>query len=357
MREPAGYGPGQMPPLIVALHGTDETAEQMIEFWAARNMRIPPLIAAPQGVGPGWRESDTASIRAMFEHLEANVSYDAQRVLLTGFSAGGAMSFQLLYVESVSVTAVAALANYVPPWITGEQVKAKAQVPVFYAVGMADINHERMREGLQRLRAAGARIDLARPRIGHVLDSEVAQEAVDWFFDRCADQVGAALDRMAVTRLVADLPALDRMCEQRHWHEPSHVRRAEQLIGEIEAPGRLELVRARAFVAESRSVDAVELLQEVEGRFVAGPLAREAKTLRLHLESDPAVRRELADRLARRRAEQGLSMYANAQRLVVQGQFEEAAEQCRRIIDLYSETPAAERARTLLQLLENRKKQ
>lgn len=357
LRKPAGYGPGQMPPLIIALHGTDDTAEQMIEFWAARNMRIPPLIAAPQGVGPGWRDSDTACIRAMFEHLEANVSYDAQRVLLTGFSAGGAMSFQLLYVERVPVTAVAALANYVPPWITGEQVKAKAHVPVFYAVGMADINHERMREGLQRFRAAGARIDLDRPRIGHVLDSDVAQEAVDWFFDRCADQVGAALDRMAVAGLVGDLPTLDRLCEQRHWHEPSHVRRAEQLIGEIEAPGRLELARARTFVAESRPADAVELLQEVEGRFVAGPLAREAKALRLHLESDPAVRRELADRLARRRAEQALSMYASAQRLVVQRQFDEAAEQCRRIVNLYSETPGAERARTLLQLLENRKKQ
>ncbi|HPD29836.1 MAG TPA: hypothetical protein PLL20_07570 [Phycisphaerae bacterium] len=357
LRKPAGYGSGQLPPLIVALHGTDDTAEQTVGFWAARSMRIPPLITAPQGVGPGWRNSDTAVIHAMFKHLRANVSYDAQRVLLTGFSAGGAMSFELLYVEEVPVTAVAALANYVPPWITGEQVKAKAHVPVFYAVGIADINHEQMREGLQRLRTAGARIDLDRPRIGHVLDSDVAQEAIDWFFDRCADQVGAALDRMAAARLVADLPALDRICLQRRWHEPLHVRRAEQLIKEIEAPGRLELARARAFMAEGRAADAVEVLQEIEGRFVAGPLAREAKALRLHLESDPAVRREIADRLAGRRAEQALSMYVNAQRLVVQRQFDEAARQCRRIIDLYGETPGAERARTLLQLLENRKKQ
>lgn len=355
LRKPAGYGPGQMPPLIVALHGTDDTAAQMVDFWGARNMRIPPLIAAPQGVGPGWRDSDTTIIRAMFEHLQANTSYDTQRVLLAGFSAGGAMSFQLLYVEKVPVTAVAALANYVPPWITSEQVKARAHVPVFYAVGMADINHERMREGLQRLRAAGARIDLDRPRIGHVLDSDVAQETLDWFFDRCADHISAALDRMTAAGRVADLPALDRICVQRPWHEAAHVRRAERLIEDLEAPGRLELVKARAFAAESRPADAVEILQQIEGRFVAGPLAREACGLRLHLESDPAVRRAIADRLASRRAEQALSLYASAQRLVVQRQFDEAAEQCRRIIDLYSETAGAERARTLLQLLENRK--
>jgi len=357
LRKPAGYGPGQMPPLIIALHGTDDTAEQMVDFWAARSMRIPALIAAPQGVGPGWRDSDTVIIRAMFTHLQANVAYDSQRVLLAGFSAGGAMSLQLLYVEQAPVTAVAALANYVPPWITDQQVKARAHVPVFYAVGMEDINHERMREGLQRLRAAGARIDLDRPRIGHVLDSDVAQEAMDWFFDRCADCLGAALDRMASGKLVADLPALDQICRQRAWHEASHVRRAERLIEEIEAPGRLELVKVRAFVAESRPADAVEVLQQVEGTFVAGPLVREAQNLRLRLEADPAVRREIADRLASRRAEQALSLYASAQRLVVQRQFDEAAEQCRRVIDLYAETPGAERARTLLQLLENRKKQ
>lgn len=355
LRKPAGYGPGQMPPLIIALHGTDDTAAQMVDFWGARNMRISPLIAAPQGVGPGWRDSDTAMIQTMFEHLQANVSYDTQRVLLAGFSAGGAMSFQFLYVEKAPVTAVAALANYVPPWITSEQVKARAHVPVFYAVGMADINHERMREGLQRLRAAGARVDLDRPRIGHVLDSDVAQEALDWFFDRCADHISAALDRMTAARLVTDLPALDRICLQRPWHEAAHVRRAERLIEDLEAPGRLELVKARAFAAESRPADAVEVLQEIESRFIAGPLAREARGLRLHLESDPAVRREIADRLASRRAEQALSLYASAQRLVVQRQFDEAAEQCRRVIDLYGETPGAERARTLLQLLENRK--
>ncbi len=357
LRKPAGYGPGQMPPLIIALHGTDDTAEQMVDFWAARSMRIRALIAAPQGVGPGWRDSDTVIIRAMLAHLQANVAYDAQRVLLACFSAGGAMSLQLLYVEQAPVTAVAALANYVPPWITDQQVKARLQVPVFYAVGMADINHEPMREGLQRLRAAGARIDLDRPRIGHVLDSDVAQEAMDWFFDRCADRVSAALDRMAAARITADLPSLDQVCRQRAWHEASHVRRAERLIEEIEAPGRLELVKARAFVAESRPADAVEVLQQVEGTFVAGPLSREAQDLRLRLEADPAVRREIADRLASRRAEQALSLYASAQRLVVQRQFDEAAEQCRRVIDLYAETPGAERARTLLQLLENRKKQ
>ena len=81
------------------------------------------------------------------------------------------------------VTAVAALANYGPPWITDEQVRARRHVPVFYAVGMADVNHERMREGIGRVRSAGGRVDLYRPTLGHVLDPTVAQAAVDWWLN------------------------------------------------------------------------------------------------------------------------------------------------------------------------------
>lgn len=354
LRRPAGYTAGQMPPLIIVLHGTDDTARQMLDFWSARSMRIPPLLAAPQGVGPGWRDSDAAIVRAMLDHLQANVTYDPQRVLLAGFSAGGAMCFQLLYVDGVPVTAVAALANYVPPWITDEQVQSRRQVPVFYAVGMTDVNHERMREGIQRLRSAGGRVDLYRPSVGHVLDEAVTQAALDWFFDRCSESATVLLDRLTASGTVADLPAAERIWDQRLWHEESHVQRAARLLEQIEAPGRQELQKAQGFVAESRPADAVEVLQRIEGTFVAGRLVREAQSLRSRLESDPAVRREVAERRARWRAEQSLAMYAAAQRLVVQGRYDEAAGQCRRLLDLYGDTPAAERARTLLKMLEER---
>jgi poly(3-hydroxybutyrate) depolymerase len=357
LRKPAGYGAGQMPPLVIVLHGTDDTARQMVDFWSARSTRVSSLIAAPQGVGPGWRDSDTTIVRAMLKHLQGNLTYDPDRVLLAGFSAGGAMVCQLLYVEQAPVTAAAALANYVPPWLTDEQVKARRQVPVFYAVGMADVNHERMREGLQRLRSAGGRVDLYRPSVGHVLDEAVAQAALDWFFERCGESITAVLDRATASRTVADLPALERICDQRRWHEESHARRAARLMEEIESPGRDELRKARGLAAESRPADAVEVLDRIEGTFVAGRLVREAQTLRTRLEADPKVRQELAGRQARWRAAQALSMYTAAQKLVAQHKFDEAAEQCRRVADLYGETPSADRARSLLIILEKRKTQ
>lgn len=355
LRKPAGYAPGQTPPLIIVLHGTDDTAEQMVGFWAARKMRIPPLIAAPQGVGPGWRDTDAAIIQAALKHLRANATFDPDRVLLAGFSAGGAMAYQMLYVDKLPVTAVAALANYVPPWIIDDQVRARQEVPVFYAVGMADVNHERMREGIRRLRSAGGRVDLYRPSLGHVLDESVGQAAVDWFFDRCGDKVTAVIDRAESGKTMADLPVVERIHDQRKWHEDVHAERAARVMEQIEAPGRQELRKAEGLVAESRPSDAVEVLERIEGRYGSGRLVAEARSLRLGLESDPAVRNELAARRTQWRADQAQKMYLEAQRLVAQREYSKAADQCRRIVDLYNDTPVAERARALLKMLEERK--
>jgi hypothetical protein len=257
-------------------------------------------------------------------------------------------------VEKLPVTAAAALANYVPPWLTDRQIREHRDVPMFYAVGMEDINHERMRDGLKRLRAAGARVDLDRPRIGHVLNAEVAQAALDWFFDRCSEKVEARLKQIAADGAIADLPVAERVVEQRRWHEAGHVQEARRIVEQIEAPGRRRLAAAKEMVAAGKPIEAVEVLEQIENSFGDCGLAREARSVRMGIESDPAVRKELADRQSKRRADEAVAMYASAQRLVVEGKFNDAAEQCRRVTSLYGDTPIAERARTLLKLLEKR---
>src|SRR5690554_2488013 len=55
LRHPANHGPTDRPALLIVLHGTDDTAQDMVDFWSRRLTPIPLLIAAPQGVGKGWR--------------------------------------------------------------------------------------------------------------------------------------------------------------------------------------------------------------------------------------------------------------------------------------------------------------
>lgn len=355
VRLPERYAPGQRPPLVVALHGTDDTAQQMLEFWSTLRTRVPVILVAPQGTGRGWSEADLPNIQAMREDLERRLDFDSRRVLLCGFSAGGAMTFHLLYKENFPATAAAALANYLPPPITHEDARARQRVPVFYGVGLHDLNHDRMRIGITLLRDAGVSVELYRPRIGHVLDPEVAQRTLDWFFDQTAQQLRAEVD--AATRGPSpqdQLSLLEDILAQKAWHEPSTIGWATQTLQAVEKPGRMDLLKARQLHQENRGADAVELLRSIEKSYPDGRLARVIAQERARIEGDPQVRLELARRAAVQRTEQARALYVSASRLAAQRRSEEAAEQCREILSLYGDTPMAANAERLLKLLQSR---
>lgn len=352
IHRPAGYAPSQRPPLIVCLHGTDDTAQEMIGFWQTRRMRIPAVLVAPQGIGKGWSSDDEPALTRMFERLPDLVWHDSRRVLLTGFSAGGAMTFQMIYKQNVPVTAAACLANYVPPRLSRDEVHARRHLPVFYAVGAADINHELMRTGLHFLRSAGANVELYNPVIGHKLDPEVAQAALDWFFDWCTKQVNQEIEAASKSQEAG--PALERLeqiVSQSNWHEADHVASARRAVVDLEQAGQDTLKSADRLVHEGQLVEAVQLLRAMENRYGISRIATVARTRREALEADNP---ELPQMESSHRAELALAEYLRAQKLVAQQRLAEAADVCRRIESLYAETPAADRARNLLKLLERR---
>lgn len=355
---PEGYGPGQRLPVIVCLHGTDDTGEQMVAFWRDRHMRIPAVIAAPQGLAKGWCSDDVPTLHAAFDYLGRCVWHDPNRVLLAGFSAGGVMTLQALYHEKVPVTAAAALANYVPPRLTPDEVRERRSVPVFYAVGMADINHELMRTGLEFLRSAGANVELYYPRIGHTLDAGVAQAALDWFFDQCEKQTDAAIEAAARASPVG--PAAERLEQivlQPSWHPAPQVKRATQALESLERPGAEMMGTAERLLAEGKVGQAVEWYRKVESMYGISRLGARGRRAIQQIEADPSLRQQAEQFVAGERAELALAEYAQAQRLVADRRVADAIELCRRIITTYDGTPAAQRAERLLTLLEGRTNQ
>lgn len=352
---PPGYGRGDKPPLLICLHGTDDTARQMMDFWAACRPRIPMVMASPQGVGKGWSDADLGTIRAMMSHLQANVSYDGGRVLLAGFSAGGAMTLFLLYKEKLPVTAAAALANYVPPRITAGDVADRGWIPVFYAVGMADLNHERMRHGLDILRAAGGNVELYRPPIGHVLDPQVGQAALEWFFnivgERVAKEIAGATEEAGLAHACV---AMERIINQARWHEPQHVEAARATLEKLERAGRAGLALAEGRIREKRVIEAYEALRELETRYGGARMGRQAAEARARLERDPDAQRRIRDHQGQKRAEEAMTLYRSAQRLVAEARYRDAMGKCEEILAQYGDTPAAPRAQYLLELLRSK---
>lgn len=373
LRIPSDYREGDRAPLVLCLHGTDDLARDTVAFWAGCGFPRGAIWAAPQSSGHGWSESDLLRLRETWADLQKRVTLDPDRVLLAGFSAGGAMAFHWLYREAFPATAVVTLANYLPPGVTAEHVAKRKQIPVFYGVGMEDLNHERMRVGLALLRSQGVRVTLVRPPIGHMLSPDVGREAVAWFDQLCRDATRRRLDE-ALEALHHDAPdrptasgraavEAERVLSQARWHDADNAKRAETLLAQALVWGRERLALAGTLAATDRRespqavVEAIACLREIERAYAGASLAAKARAGREAIEADPDVRQTIAEENRRRREQEAMSLYLDVQRLVAAGKHDEARQACETIMSGYGETPAAQRARTLLPKLPRRIRQ
>ena len=342
-------------PLIVCLHGTDTSAAEILSFWRSLEAGLPFIFIAPQAGSAGWCDTDLTFLEELVEQIAGSVSFDPDRVLLAGHSAGGAMAFHLLYVEEFAATAVAVTANYLPPTVTAEMVARRREVPLFYAVGEGDLNRPRMREGLHLLRGAGARVTVERPRIGHVLDPEVGQHALDWFSSACRKLI----DRQLVeARLAAEAgreayvgpqaAALEELLRQREAHFPDQIAVAGDLLAKLQQSGHRLLAEARGLALQSKPLEARDVLLAVERRYHPSSVAVEAKQRRLELEALPRVAQQLGardEREARRKAD---DLWRSILVALTDTRVEEDKRQCRNLLALYPESgPAADARRVL----------
>lgn len=287
--------PAETPlPMVICLHGTETTAAGILAFWRSFEHTLPMVLVAPQATHAGWRDSDVKLMQELFDHVSRTVLYDPNRVLLTGHSAGGAMAFHLLYVQGFPASAVAVTANYVPPTVQAEHVRAHSQVPVFYAVGESDINRDRMRDGLALLRGNDVSVSVQRPQIGHVLDPGVGQAAMSWFESFCRAQGERTLndarrcrpDDGCIGPVVCGLEAIIRHPATQF---PDQVNAAVELLAELQQAGRQGLLRSERLLAGGRPMEAREEALRVERRYAGSSLGNEARRHRERIDALPEV--------------------------------------------------------------------
>lgn len=351
LRRPAGYGFKDRPALLIVLHGTDDVAADAMTFWTQRRCDLPLMVVAPQAVDKGWRSDDVPALHAMLEDLRRRAPFDEHRILLAGFSAGGVMTMHMLYAEKWPLCAAAALANYVPPPLTADQIREQHEVPVFYAVGMTDINHEKMRVGLDLLRSAKANVDLYRPSIGHVLDPQVGQAAMDWLVLRARRAVTARIDAAKSRPTKETATDLEDIVSQARWHDPANADAAERALCKMEGAGRERVDQAKSAEREGRALDALNLLTTVEEGGISGRLTREVTELQNRLLSDAEVKQKWEGQRQKSYNEEALRLYRGAQKMVAASQYKEAFARCNQVQQDYPGTPAAQRAKYLVDLL------
>lgn len=204
---PAGDGPF---PTVIALHGWGASAHDLLGL-APVLVGGEALVVCPQGpvtvpVGPGlhgygWfplqpgKPPDEAefrkgagALRAFFEEAKETYPIDADRVVVAGFSQGGAMAYEWALSEPKSFAGVIALSTWLPePLATAVGTRpGQDELPVLVLHGTKDemVSIDMARASRERLREFGVQLMYRELEMGHEVSREALELVVRWLSEK-----------------------------------------------------------------------------------------------------------------------------------------------------------------------------
>jgi phospholipase/carboxylesterase len=181
--KPARLDPRKPAPLVVALHGRGGTADAFAPLWRRVASNVGAVLAVPKGVNPAgngfdWGVVEQAShlvLRAI-EKARAEAPIDDSKIVLAGFSAGGAQAFIQGLQDPDRFAGILSIAGFyderVAPVPTGRRL------PRFVILnGERDEEAANNRRGAAALRAAGGQVKLEiYPGLGHAFPPDHERE-------------------------------------------------------------------------------------------------------------------------------------------------------------------------------------
>lgn len=204
---PAGEGPF---PTVLALHGWGASAHDLIGLAPILN-RGEALVLSPQGpigiripqgpMGYGWyplaqgTQASPAQIRqaadrilAFLDEAQRQYPVDPRKIVLLGFSQGGALAFDIALRDPARFAGLAALST----WLTDDLAASIAaqpgheSLPVLVVHGTEDpmIPVDRARETRRRLTQLGVLLTYREYPMGHEINGEALRDIITWLDEK-----------------------------------------------------------------------------------------------------------------------------------------------------------------------------
>lgn len=157
-------------PLLVALHGNERVASHTFPFWQAA-VGQGWVLALPQSTQVIYRDAYVwddlcaayADVQAHFAHLQQEIAFDSERVVLAGHSLGGLVAIQMALAGTVNVRGFVVNGPAVPFLDAPEELEAllpaarERRVRGYIIVGAKDevVLVDRIQALADRLQLAG----------------------------------------------------------------------------------------------------------------------------------------------------------------------------------------------------------
>ena len=201
--EPDGYSPGSEYPMVILLHGFGANMQDLAGLcptidpqgylYACPNAPL-TFQLGPGHVGYGWTpprgagtDEDTRRAEEMlevfFDEVMEQYHVAAGRVLLAGFSQGGAMTYRCGLPRPDMFAGLAALSGALPdPAQLKDRLPSERKQPIFIAHGIHDqlAPVERARDAAAFLEGEGYQVKYKEYPMGHEISQAVLDDLVPW---------------------------------------------------------------------------------------------------------------------------------------------------------------------------------
>ncbi len=178
------------PPLLLALHGAGSMIMEEAVYWLSA-VEAGWLLALPQSsqvfdAGTfAWKDSEKAEreVQAAYEHICDTLVFDTNRVILAGFSQGGALAISLALKGKIPTVGFLAVA---PAFREKEVARlpmrsaGKRGIRGYVLTGEKDFGLPRIKEFNRKARAEGLECKLSvEPGLGHGFPEEFAEKLME----------------------------------------------------------------------------------------------------------------------------------------------------------------------------------
>lgn len=183
---PKNHDPAKPAPLIIAMHGYGTTADDIASPWRDVARDAGAILAAPRATravvsgGMQWGSIDEADyvVNKALEYVQREHKIDTSRIVLTGFSQGGYMTFNLVARHPDRFAGAIPIAGSYRPDRAELSALSPEDAPRFYLmVGSEDRTLEQNRTAAEKLKALSIKVQLVEfPGVGHTLPKNYVEE-------------------------------------------------------------------------------------------------------------------------------------------------------------------------------------